>query len=94
MTKPSIQTTRRKRKISGSSKGWAPKDNNAFGNDSGEKLAEARAQPDPNWHTMQADAKCRAIEAILLELAAEHRGNEKETPSEDEKAKIRELIGN
>ena len=29
-----------------------------------------------------------------MELAAEHRGDEKETPEEDDKAKIRELIGN
>ena len=59
-----------------------------------EKLAEATAQPDPNWHTMQADAKCKAIEGILLELAAEHRGDEKEKPPEDKQTKIRELIGN
>ena len=57
-----IQTPKRKTKKSRSNKGWAPRDNKTFGDELEAKLAETRAQPDPNWHTTQADAKCLVIE--------------------------------
>ena len=84
---------KRKLKSAGGNKGWVPKDAEEFQSQLKSKLREVKTRRAETWSTMDADTKCRDIEEILVELAATHKGTEKEERSQDNRMAIRKLIG-
>ena len=83
---------RRQRRDNQPGKGWSPKDVDKFKAQVCSRITAAKTTAPERWDHTGAEHKCRALEHVLLEAAADQKGIDTRAPSQDDKHRLRELI--